>query len=616
MRKIEKALQCVWIICFILLLSTVFVISDELVNGIVAGKTFYFIGITAFICSITLVTSIIYKQKVTFNSFDATIFFMFIAGLVLILLREHKISNQFIILSNLFLLYINLKFFISQNRWNAYHLVCFFIITGFVEAIWGMCQLYGLTSSFHDNFKTTGSFFNPGPYAGYLATILPIAFYYLLSDYYAIKRNIQIKKSYQWRWTISAMTSVCIILILPATMSRAAWIAASIGCLISIVGWFCKKYTKPIKLLAKKIKKNTLLVTICLSILTMIIFSYTYHIKKDSADGRLLIWKISLEIIKEKPFGVGIGNFSGIYGKKQAEYFSLNESSKQEQLIAGNPKYAFNEYLQICIEWGIIPFLLFIILIILIIRIAIKNKKYDYLGGIVSILIFAFFSYPFKILPLLISFILLCSLCNTKRHYKSNKTAKLSYQIIYLTIITIISIINSYISYPTFIAYQKWNKAQLLYSANFNKDALGKYQNLYFFLYHEEQFLFEYAQCLAKNNCYELSNQVLEKAMIISCDPMLYNIMGKNQQALGNYKAAENSFITASMIVPNRIYSYYLLAKLYHETGNIHKICKIVDILDNKDVKIHSIAIDQIKEEIKALCKIQHNHQVIKEENN
>jgi len=48
------------------------------------------------------------------------------------------------------------------------------IILGGIEAIWGMRQIYGLAISNHSLYALTGSFYNPGPYSGYLAMIFPI----------------------------------------------------------------------------------------------------------------------------------------------------------------------------------------------------------------------------------------------------------------------------------------------------------------------------------------------------------------------------------------------------------------------------------------------------------
>ena len=52
-----------------------------------------------------------------------------------------------------------------------------FILYGVVEAVWGIRQVYGFTYSNHSLYALTGSFYNPGPYSGYLAMIFPICLY-------------------------------------------------------------------------------------------------------------------------------------------------------------------------------------------------------------------------------------------------------------------------------------------------------------------------------------------------------------------------------------------------------------------------------------------------------
>ena len=84
-----------------------------------------------------------------------------------------------------------------------------------------------------------------------------------------------------------------------------------------------------------------------------------YHLKKDSADGRLLMWKVSTQIIREQQgLGVGVGHFPEAFAEAQASY--LKHASSQEKWVAGCPEYAFNEYLQIAVELGIFPLLLFL----------------------------------------------------------------------------------------------------------------------------------------------------------------------------------------------------------------------------------------------------------------
>ena len=89
--------------------------------------------------------------------------------------------------------------------------------------------------------------------------------------------------------------------------------------------------------------------------------------------------------------------------------------------------------------------------------------------------------------------------------------------------------------------------------------------------------------------------------MQISCDPMLYNIMGQNYQALEQYQQAEACFFKAANIVPNRLYPYYLLTKLYHEMGDDEKVNEMANIVLTKEPKVNSTAIREMRQEVREL---------------
>ena len=91
--------------------------------------------------------------------------------------------------------------------------------------------------------------------------------------------------------------------------------------------------------------------------------------------------------------------------------------------------------------------------------------------------------------------------------------------------------------------------------------------------------------------------------MQISCDPMLYNIMGKNYQALNEYKQAETCFMKATHIIPNRLYPFYLLTKLYHEMGLQDKVNEMADMVQTKEPKVHSRAVEEMRQEVRELIK-------------
>jgi tetratricopeptide (TPR) repeat protein len=100
---------------------------------------------------------------------------------------------------------------------------------------------------------------------------------------------------------------------------------------------------------------------------------------------------------------------------------------------------------------------------------------------------------------------------------------------------------------------------------------------------------------------YGESDRVLQRAVQISCDPMLYNILGKNRQALKDYDSAEQRFVKAANIVPNRLYPHYLLMKLYVETENGEKAREMAQTVLTKEPKVRSTAIEEMRKEAKKI---------------
>jgi len=117
----------------------------------------------------------------------------------------------------------------------------------------------------------------------------------------------------------------------------------------------------------------------------------------------------------------------------------------------------------------------------------------------------------------------------------------------------------------------------------------------------EIRFLFDYAILLKNNGQYAESNRVLQQGIKISCDPALYNMTGINYQLMKDYATAESFFRKAGDIVPSRLLPFYLLAKLYAEMGLHDKACEMADIVLNKEPKVDSQAVDEMREEMKKL---------------
>jgi hypothetical protein len=613
-----------WLVPCMLVTSTVFVVSNELANGVISGKYFWFYGSMGLVCVTTLIRIMVNKCSFRFSAMDWLVLLFVITVYVSAFFFNDASRNitKLTILTLLLVLYFSVRVVAITFRREGIvqDLLCLFIIfTGLIEAVWGLLQLYGFERSQHNLFKLTGSFFNLGPYAGYLSMIFPMALQYWI---HGTSREIREKQQNMEKAptlfsrlprVFACIACIAILLVLPPAMSRASWLAAIAGSAVVLYS----RYHERVKKFYLQYKRQAR-ITGCVMILFLsAALTGMYYLKKDSADGRTLTWKISLQTVVKHPFGVGLGNFPGAYGETQAAYFASGQATETEKLVAGNPEYGFNEYLQIAVESGILAFLLFAGILFLSIRDGIKTKRWGVLGSLVALLVFASFSYPFSILPFLIVLVFLlainpgrwnvneinsCGLSNDySRQEKNHVNISNSCSIALALSCLLVTAFCLWKQYPVYHAYKQWRVTRVHYHAGLFQETAESHGSLYPYLDDQVQFLFEYAQCLSKSDQPGESNTVLQRAMQISCDPMLYNIMGKNYQAMKDYERAEIALVKATQVVPSRLYPWYLLAKLYAEMGSKEKMIETVDIVLTKEPKVHSPAVEEMREEMNKL---------------
>jgi O-antigen ligase len=602
-----RVIRVLFALPFLLTLCTVFFISDELANGVVSGKYFWFYGSMGVVGLVILLTVVVSKTRFRFSILDLLVL-LFTGSIYLSAFVWNDASQnttKLTLFGLLIVLYFSLR--LSRGLRVMRIMTIVFILTGLVEAVWGLRQLYGCEPSQHSLFKLTGSFFNPGPYAGYLAVVFPMALHYFLF--------VNSRLLFPVKW-MAGITCVAILSVLPAAMSRASWLAVVAGSCMVVGAHYAKRFSLKSYYLSHK-KQIAIIacgIILCLSVAT----TGMYFLKKDSADGRALTWKISLQAVLQHPLGVGLGNFPAAYGEAQAAYFASGKATETEEHLAGNPEYGFNEYLQILIESGIISFLLFIGIIVAAFRSMAKMKDWGKMGSLTALLTFACFSYPFSVLPFLIVFVFLISSAQwnaddadraDNRGFLNNYSPKgvirahpRHLRSILLALFYLLAVsFCLYKQYPVYNAYKQWKQERIYYHAGMYKEVVKSYETLYPQLNDQIQFLFEYAQSLSKSERYTQSNKILQRAMQISCDPMLYNIMGKNYQALKEYEQAEAYFIQSTQIVPSRLYPWYLLTKLYHEMGLQDKVEKTAETVLTKEPKVHSRAVEEMRGEVRKL---------------
>lgn len=494
-------------------------------------------------------------------------------------------------------LYFGLRLLLGTGKRVIENVVCLLVVlAGLFEAVLGLLQIYGFQVSQHSFFRLTGTFFNPGPYAGFLAVVAPISLFFTLTAKKTEKLS-SVKKS------VGIITLFTVLLVLPAAMSRAAWMATITGCLIVTYKHYVEKWH--ILELYQNRRKTVLIVGLGLIIAVVVSLAGIYLLKKDSADGRLLTWKICIKTAIKHPMGVGLGNFSGIYGEEQAAYFASGRANETEEYVAGNPEYAFNEYLQIAVESGVVSLLLFLAFIC-VAMLSLLKRHTGMAGAMAALLVFSCFSYPLSLweFGVIISVLLAAAQPQNTQGFTKELKRIICFGVFLICIGSLLLVRQ----YPVYKAYKKWNKSQFFYHAELYKEVVKTYKPLYPYLKDRVEFLFEYGRSLGIEEYFEESNRVLQRATEISCDPMLYNLMGCNYQSLKNYEQAEAYMLKSTHIVPNRLYPWYLLMKLYDKTRQKDKAIEAANIVLIKEPKVQSKAIEEMREEAREVKD--RNHKV------
>lgn len=479
------------------------------------------------------------------------------------------------------LLYVAVRIFTATDRRAIPVLLTLLSLFGILEAWTGLRQIYGFTYSNHGLFRITGSLFNPGPYAGFITPILVCAAAFLVRTRQTAER---LRKANTLKQRLRSLLPnrlirmviprlmcwgavLAILIVLPATMSRAAGVAAAVAGAVFVL----KELGAGSRLrnLAAKYPLRFGITTAAAMLLVAGAAFGAYWIKRPSAEGRLLIWKIDSRIMLRHPVcGAGLGSFAGAFGEEQALYFSEKERSEAEKRVAGCPESGFNEFLQFGAETGIPGFLLLVLTVGSALYASIRQgNPFGY--GLLAATLFACFSYPWSVLPLRLLFVmLLAAAVPNPPPSGSRQYSTLRYRIPILGILAAGIICWTGIRERTknrIEARETWNSTRIWINSGRCDYLVEDGGKLYDRLCYDFRFLYDYGYALHKNGNFRQSNEILAQGATMSSDPMFWNIMGKNFEALGDHARAEDAFMQAHLRIPDRIYPLYLLARHYRD---------------------------------------------------
>ena len=468
--------------------------------------------------------------------------------------NEWPCQMEFLKTTELFLLYVGLRIAFNQTKMSQWVLIGAILVFGCYEAWLGASQMYGNDVSRHYLFALTGNFQNPGPYSAYLMIGVVVG----LVSLKKLKGN--------WKHVVTIAVLIMAIM-LPATWSRAAFLGVAVVALIIYRDTYWKyRY-------------------LIWGVILVAAIAF-YLIKQGSADGRLIIWKAALATWFKFPWlGVGVGGFYHAF----AEGMTQLSTSNMDFSSVNVPDGAYNILLKIVVEQGVVGGIIAILLAFVVLIVLFRNSK-PLFWGIVALLIFAMFSYPFDLLPYKVIAVLVVAWSESVQGKKMFKVGRI--------MVVLLSCLFGFASWQAGKIVDECYKID-----NRNLFSMGFSQYLSIGYGYEclasesdnHEFLFAFGNRLREEERYNESNAVLRQGARCSADPMFYVLIGNNYKDMKHYDLAEQAYNKAFSMMPNRLYPLFQLMMLYHDSGNHQKAKTMAKRVIEMTPKVESPATRNMK---------------------
>lgn len=668
-------------VIIVALLASVFATTPSFFQPLINAKK-YFLEQGLLLAVGFLAISLPFMRDIRITTVDAAVFLLaswFIGCDLFIISADYESQKE--IEFNL-ILWLTVYLFLRSgkretNHWFRCGVAGTMITIALLQSMLGLFQLYGLESSYHGLFKITGTFHNPGPFSGFVVSTLPLAITCYKMGYTEWRgRDTEIHREISFRGInfnpqkifhgvfrgVSLLTIITILLVIPAAQSRAAWMAGLAGSIYVL--WSCRDRFPFITNLLVRFQNlsRALRILFFAGSFLLILGGATgiYLLKKDSANGRLLIWQVTSQLVKERPItGHGSGAFNSLYMDEQAKWFESGRGTEEQAMVAGSPESPFNEPLKLWLEKGLIGLLLASGILGFIFFPKVFNSKPETLntkhetrnkkllhpfptrptplkgepqtriaktpntehetrnsenktlnsglkGTLISILTFSLFSYPFDISSFTLQLIVVIAMLSSTTPLLANIKGRKN---LVLTIPAIALLIAGSICYfpkrqAHYTALKIWQEATQFYNMHSYKIASEAYEEAFPVLQNNGLFLQMYGKALSMNEQHHKSNKILDLAQKNYSSYIIQNTLGDNHKALGNYEMAEIAYKKSANMVPGLLLPKYLLAKMYVKSGEIEKAKATAKLILNSPVKVKSTATNEIMREMRNIITL------------
>jgi O-antigen ligase len=578
-------------------ISTTFIIGIDIAYYPFINEDYYFIITSSFLMALFLTPFLFRKNTLSFrlNLLDILV----LSNFLLIFIRALFSSNFYFVdqkfLTGLLCIFFYFLIRISLSQPNIQAegsiirlLLVSFISLGLFQSVLGVLQLLKiLPLSLPEGQVVYGTFYSSGIYSNFLALVFPFA----LIGSLIFKRGLKV---------YSIITCLLLLVVVFFSKGRTSWIAI-------VVSFFLIQGFKNHQFIKSKMAytKSFLKISLSLIIILLVIASSfsLYYFKKNSADGRVLIWVISLKAFSEKPFlGHGFNSYQYSFNEAKAEFFSTQHIDEERMMLTGTTFNAFNEFIQILVEYGIVGLCFFAAILFFAFKYAIhiKNEpvKLLSLSVLVSFIILSLFSYPLRIVSTQLFLFIGLGLVGSY----TDKVIDLQRHVIlhskYVFACSGVILIAITVAYAqVFKASLDWKTGHDLLLIQSDKNGLTYFDKANNKLSWNSNFLYNYGCNLLDNKETDRAIVILEKARLLKNDDAVHYKLGQAWEYQGNVDKTIECYTKASQLIPFSFTYMQSLFSIYKSTNKSLEAEMIANQIVNTRIKIYNPNAIRIKTE-------------------
>jgi len=581
--------QCKWRSCLITLFLAL-VITATLINSsnwfIYASQASYFsyVILVSFLLSITGIIILKFSDLVI----PLPIILVLVFGFY-VLVHGKVISENlnprhtYLVLSSLSAVAFYLLFKINNYKTSTLLWLVSFIALG--ESLICLAQYTGWVKSSDLYFAVTGSWVNPNVTAMFLSMALPA----VLSLCFIVKKREK---------TASILIVGFMLAAILLLKCRTAYIGAAVSTTIVL------NYRYQVwQYLSNKRNRTSCIALAALALLVLIPLSLQlYKSKQASADGRMLVWKVSFQMILEKPFtGYGYGMFEQAYNLAQAKYVQNGKLTGEELRRADHVRMAYNEFLENTVEGGLTGLILFAGIVFSLLLVHPRSSRNHYnskitdrnpfiqtveeqqaisictYAGIVAFVVMSLFNFSMQAIPAACLFMLYISIYSVNYSFRSHPRPMFLTGGWHLSSSLRLGIGAGCIIGGVFICFYQTENVHADLKNKHAADLAAKgdligartiLQQLESVLPESESYWRNYGQVLFELKNYPEALMAFNRAKTFSSNPDLYFKSGLCHERSGNYSQAATDYLMAKNIQPARFKHRMALMNVYLKSRN------------------------------------------------